>query len=173
MKELAEIMDKKMAKYPPIDLSRLDKLDQAILSALAEDGRMSITDLAGRIGLSKSPTQARLRRLESAGVILGYRALLDPISLGLDHVAFVEVRLSDTREASLRAFNAAVRQVPQIEQAHMIAGNFDYLLKVRTRDMAAYRACLGDIISTLPFVAATSTFVAMEAVKEVMLPAID
>ncbi|MEP1200695.1 Lrp/AsnC family transcriptional regulator [Tateyamaria sp.] len=154
-------------------LSGLDSFDQSILVALAEDGRMSITDLAARIGLSKSPTQARLRRLEKSGIIMGYRALLDPISLGLDHVAFVEVRLTDTRETALRAFNAAVQNVPEIEQAHMIAGNFDYLLKVRTRDMAQYRAFLGDVVSTLPNVAATSTFVAMEAVKEVMLPGID
>ncbi|WP_299679148.1 Lrp/AsnC ligand binding domain-containing protein [uncultured Roseobacter sp.] len=147
----------------------LDRFDRAILSVLAEDGRISITDLAKRIGLSKSPTQARLRRLEQSGVIIGYRALLDPIQLGLDHVAFVEVRLSDTREAALTAFNAAVAKVPEIEQAHMIAGNFDYLLKVRTRDMARYRAFLGDTISGLPHVAGTSTFVAMEAVKETML----
>ena len=65
---------------------RMDRFDAAILAVLAEDGRISITDLAKRIGLSKSPTQARLRRLEDAGVILGYRALLDPIRLGLDHV---------------------------------------------------------------------------------------
>lgn len=155
------------------DPLNLDRLDRSILSILAQDGRISITDLASRIGLSKSPTQARLRRLESSGVIMGYRALLDPITLGLDHVAFVEVRLTDTREVALRAFNSAVLQVPQIEQAHMIAGNFDYLLKVRTSDMAQYRAFLGDVISTLPHVAATSTFVAMEAVKEVMLPSID
>ena len=154
-------------------LSGLDQFDQSILIALAEDGRMSITDLATRIGLSKSPTQARLRRLEKTGIIMGYRALLDPISLGLDHVAFVEVRLTDTREAALRAFNAAVQTIPEIEQAHMIAGNFDYLLKVRTRDMAQYRAFLGDVVSTLPHVAATSTYVAMEAVKEVMLPGIE
>ena len=154
-------------------LGGMDRFDQAILTALAEDGRMSITDLAHRTGLSKSPTQARLRRLESSGVIMGYRALLDPIQLGLDHVAFVEVRLADTREAALRAFNAAVQSVPEIEQAHMIAGNFDYLLKIRTRNMAQYRAFLGDVISSLPHVTATSTFVAMEAVKEVMLPGID
>lgn len=147
----------------------MDRFDAAILMVLAEDGRISITDLAKRIGLSKSPTQARLRRLEETGVILGYRALLDPIRLGLDHVAFVEVRLSDTREAALKAFNAAVSRVAEIEQAHMIAGNFDYLLKVRTRDMAAYRQFLGETITTLPFVSNTSTYVAMEAVKEVML----
>ena len=148
---------------------KMDRFDQAILTVLAEDGRISITDLAKKIGLSKSPTQARLRRLEVAGVILGYRALLDPIRLGLDHVAFVEVRLSDTREVALKAFNAAVLKVPEIEQVHMIAGSFDYLLKVRTRDMAAYRAFLGETITTLPYVSNTSTYVAMEAVKEIML----
>lgn len=151
------------------DLSALDRFDRAILSVLAQDGRVSITELARQIGLSKSPTQTRLRRLEESGVILGYRALLDPIRLGLDHVAFVEVRLNDTREAALRAFNAAAAQVPEIEQAHMIASHFDYLLKVRTRDMQAYRRFLGETISALPHVSHTSTYVAMEAVKETML----
>ena len=149
--------------------SALDRFDTAILSVLAEDGRISITELASRIGLSKSPTQARLRRLEENGVIIGYRALLDPIRLGLDHVAFVEVRLNDTREAALGAFNAAVAKVPEIEQAHMIASHFDYLLKVRCRDMRAYRRFMGETISALPHVASTSTYVAMEAVKETLL----
>lgn len=147
-------------------MSELDGFDRAILTVMAEDGRISITELARRIGLSKSPTQARLRRLEEAGVILGYRAILDPIRLGLDHVAFVEVRLTDTREAALAAFNAAVAAIPEIEQAHLIAGNFDYLLKVRTADMRSYRRVLAERLSTLPNVAATSTYVAMEAVKE-------
>ncbi|MDE3080240.1 MAG: Lrp/AsnC family transcriptional regulator, partial [Paracoccaceae bacterium] len=83
----------------------LDRFDRAILQVLAADGRISITELARRIGLSKSPTQARVKRLEETGVITGYRALLDPIRMGLSHVAFVEVRLTDTREAALQAFN--------------------------------------------------------------------
>ncbi len=144
----------------------LDRYDRLILDVLARDGRISITDLAKEIGLSKSPTQARLRRLESEGVITGYRALLDPIRLGLDHVAFVEVKLSETREKALQAFNAAVAEVPEIEQVHMIASHFDYLLKVRTTNMAAYRHVLGEKISALPYVASTSTYVAMQAVKE-------
>lgn len=127
---------------------------------------MSITDLAKEIGLSKSPTQARLRRLEAEGVIAGYRAMLDPVRLGLDHVAFVEVKLDDTREAALKAFNKAVVQMPEVEQAHMMASNFDYLLKVRTTNMSAYRTVLGEKISALPHVSSTSTFVVMEAVKE-------
>ena len=149
-----------------MNVSELDRFDRLILQIMAADGRISVTELARQIGLSKSPTQARLKRLEADGYITGYRALLDPIRLGLDHVAFVEVSLSDTREVALAAFNAAVREVPEIEQCHMLAANFDYLLKVRVQDMAAYRAVLGEKISSLPHVASTSTYVAMQAVKE-------
>ncbi|EKE44027.1 PutR [Oceaniovalibus guishaninsula JLT2003] len=145
---------------------RLDRFDRAMLKILAGDGRISVTDLARRVGLSKSPVQTRLRRLERAGVVRGYRAMVDPVRLGLQHVAFVEVRLTDTREAALTAFNAAVARVPEIEECHMIAGAFDYLLKVRTTDMTAYRAILGSAISALPHVSHTSTYVAMQAVKE-------
>ncbi|HKL55738.1 MAG: Lrp/AsnC family transcriptional regulator [Roseovarius sp.] len=148
------------------DYPELDRFDRAILRVLAGDGRISITDLAREIGLSKSPTQARLRRLEKDGVITGYRALFDPIRLGLDHVSFVEVRLHDTREAALAEFNAAVTRIAEIEQVHLIAGNFDYLMKVRTQDMSDYRRVLAEKISTLPHVANTSTYVAMQAVKE-------
>ena len=150
-----------------VDLSSdLDSFDRKILDVLAVEGRVSVTELARRIGLSKSPTQARLKRLEENGVIRGYRALFDPIRLGRDHVAFVEVKLTDTREAALAAFNAAVMRVPEVEQCHLIAGAFDYLLKVRTAGMIGYRAVLADKISTLPHVANTSTYVAMQAVKE-------
>ena len=149
-----------------MDASELDQFDKAILRVLVAEGRISITELAGRIGLSKSPTQARLRKLEREGVISGYRALVDPIRLGLDHVSFVEVSLTDTRESALAEFNAAVKRIPEIEQVHLIAGNFDYLMKIRTRNMNDYRQMLADRISTLPHVAGTSTYVAMQAVKE-------
>jgi len=147
-------------------LSDLDSFDRKILDVMAVEGRISVTELARRIGLSKSPTQARLKRLEDSGVIRGYRALYDPIRLGRDHVAFVEIKLSDTREAALAAFNAAVLKVPEVEQCHLIAGAFDYLLKVRTSSMASYRLVLAEKISTLPHLANTSTYVAMQAVKE-------
>ena len=147
----------------PIDL---DRFDQAILTELATQGRLSATELARRIGLSKSPTQARLKRLEDTGVIKGYAARLDRGRTGQAHVAFVEVRLSDTREAALQAFNKAILAVPEVEQCHMMASSFDYLLKVRTADIQAYRRVLGETISALPHVASTSTYVAMEAVKE-------
>lgn len=144
----------------------LDDLDHKLLKVLAAEGRISVTDLAARIGLSKTPTQGRLRRLERQGVIRGYAARLDPILLGLDHVAFVEVKLKDTREAALDAFNTAVLQIAEIEESHLIAGTFDYLLKVRCRSMSDYRRILADHISRLPHLEHTSTYMAMQAVKE-------
>jgi len=150
----------------PTDLVPLDRFDHAILRELSADGRISATELGRRIGLSKSPTQARMKRLEDTGVITGYRANLDPIRMGQAHVAFVEVRLSDTREAALQAFNKAVLAVTEGEQSHMNASRFDYLLKVRTADIQDYRRVLAEHISALPHVASTSTYVAMEAVKE-------
>lgn len=146
--------------------SGLDGFDRAILQVVSTNGRITVTELANRIGLSKTPCQARLKRLEAQGYILGYKAQIDPEKMGRKHIAFVQVKLTDTRDKALKAFNAAVLQVPEIEQCHMIAGGFDYLLKVRTTDISEYRAVLGERISALPFVANTSTFVAMESVRD-------
>lgn len=145
----------------------LDGFDQAILRELRQDGRMSVTELASKISLSKSPTQTRLKRLEREGLITGYTTRVDHIALGQGHVGFVEVRLSDTRETALHAFNEAVLRTEEIEECHMIAGAFDYLIKVRSADIFDYRKTLAEKISNLPHVASTSTHVAMESVKEV------
>ncbi len=144
----------------------LDDLDRRIIAILREDGRMTVTELARLVGVSKTPCQVRLRRLLDSGVIRGFRAIVDPAALGLDHVAYAEVKLSDTRESALGEFNRAVRRIPEVEECHMIASSFDYLLKVRTADIRRYRMVLGERISSLPHVASTSTFVAMETVKD-------
>lgn len=144
----------------------LDEFDRKIIAVLVEDGRITVTDLAQRVGLSKTPCQVRLRKLIDSGVIRGFRATIDPVKLGLDHVAFTEVKLSDTREQALEEFNAGVRRIAEIEECHMIASSFDYLLKVRTADIRRYRIVLGERISSLPHVASTSTYVAMETVKD-------
>lgn len=144
----------------------MDRIDRKILDELSRDGRLSAADLARRVGLSKTPVQARLKKLEHEGIIRGYAALVDRARMGEGHIAFVQVTLSDTRSAALDAFNRAALDVPEIEECHMIAGGFDYLLKVRTKDIGAYRRILGERISALPHVAQTSTFVAMETVKD-------
>jgi len=146
--------------------SKLDRYDTLILDILSTDGRLPVTDLAKKVGLSKTPCQVRLKRLQKDGYITGFRAVLDPQKLGRSNVAFVEVKLADTTEKALTAFNQAVREIPEIEMCHMIAGAFDYLLKIRTTDMANYRMVLGERISALPHVASTSTHVSMQAVKD-------
>ena len=149
-------------KSPNAD--RLDQFDMRIIEALIDDGRLPVTELA--VGLSKTPCQVRLRKLIDEGYILGFRAIVDPAKLGMDHIAFTEVKLADTREKALDEFNRGVRKIKEVEECHMIASSFDYLLKVRTADIRRYRIVLGEKISSLPHVASTSTFVAMEAIRD-------
>ena len=125
-----------------------------------------MTALGERVGLSKTPVTARVKRLEEEGVITGYRATLSASKLGVEHIAFLEVKLSDTREKALDAFNQAVRAIAEVEACHMIAGGFDYLIKVRTSDIFAYRQVLGEQLSRLPNVASTSTYISMQSVVD-------
>ena len=154
-----------MTEKPQV-FSQIDRIDQKIIAELRFDGRLSVTELARRVGLSKTPCQIRLKRLVDDGIIRGFRAVIDPMRLGIGHVAFAEVKLSDTREAALAAFARAVAQVEEVEECHMIASNFDYLLKVRTPDILAYRKVMGEKISSLPHVTSTSTFVVMETIVD-------
>ena len=144
----------------------MDAIDLKILDQLSHDSKTTLQLLSEQIGLSPSPLQARVKKLEKEGYIRGYAARLDYTKIGQDHIAFVQVTLSDTRANALADFNTAVHQLKSIEQCHMIAGNFDYLLKVRTKDIRTYRTELAEKISSLPHVASTSTFVSMETVRE-------
>jgi Lrp/AsnC family leucine-responsive transcriptional regulator len=146
--------------------SLLDHFDLKILDILSRDGRIAVTDLAKKLGLSKTPSSVRLKRLMDEKFILGFRAVLNPAKLDMSHIAFVEVKLRDTTEAALKSFNEAALKIVEIEQCHLIAGPFDYLLKVRTKNIQEYRKILGEQISTLPHVASSSTYVSMEAIKE-------
>jgi len=148
------------------EIRQLDQFDLGILEVLSMEGRIPVTELANRVGLSKTPCQNRLKRLQEEGFIKGFRAELNAQLLGLEHIAFAEVKLKDTTEQALNDFNQAVAEIREVEQCHMIAGQFDYLIKVRTRDIQAYRRVLGEQISTLPHVMSTSTYVSMQAVKE-------
>lgn len=144
--------------------SHIDLIDRRIIAELRINGRISITALAQRVGLSKTPCQIRLRRLIDDGYISSFRAVVDPAKLGIGHIAFAKVKLSDTRERALEEFRKAVLQVQEVEECHMVASDFDYLLKIRTADIVSYRAVLGEMISTLPHVASTSTFITMETI---------
>ncbi len=149
-------------------MTPLDPIDRRILALLQEDGRLPAVELAERIGLSPTSTGERLRRLQKDGVIAGFRARLDPRRLGLDLVVFVEVSLDKTTADVFERFADAVRRAPEVLECHMVAGGFDYLIKARVKDMAAYRAFLGDTLVTLPGVRETRTYAVLEEVKSTM-----
>jgi len=144
----------------------IDKIDEHIIKLLAKNGRIKLSDLAKEVNLSISPCQARLKKLEDKKYIIGYHARVNYEQMQKAHVAFVQVVLSDTRANALENFNREVMKLDSIEQCHMIAGSFDYLLKVRTKNIKEYRILLSEKISSLPNVSSTSTFVSMESVKD-------
>ena len=145
---------------------KIDLIDRRILRELQSDGRIPIVELASRINLTKTPCAERVRRLERSGIIKGYRAELDPGSLGAGFVIIVQVSLSQTSDDALERFNAAVARIPEVQSCYMLAGQFDYLLKVRTSDIGHYRTVLGDRIGKLPGVLQTQSYVAIELVKD-------
>lgn len=144
----------------------LDSTNVKILRELVANARIPITELAAKVGLSKTPVALRIKQMEQMGLITGYRAILSPLKLGLTHVTYVEAKLSDTRQKALDQFNAAVKAIPEVEECYMIAGGFDYLIKVRSRDMADYRRIMSESMSVLPHIRSTTSYVSMEAVIE-------
>lgn len=144
----------------------LDRIDQRILEELEINGRLSIVELAARVNLTNTPCSERVKRLERSGYISGYRAVLNMEKLGLGHLTVVQVSLAATAgNNSLDAFNDAVNSVPEVESCLMLAGSFDYLLTVRTKDIAHFRHVLGEKINKLPGIHQTNSFAVMETVK--------
>ena len=146
-------------------LEKLDRTDLQILDHLQHDGRMPIVELSKRVNLSPTPCTLRIRKLEEDGVIMGYHAKLNPVALGQALMVFVTVKLRSTDEATLEKFNAAVKPIKPILECHMVGGGFDYLLKIRVRDMGEYREILGGVLGTLPMVEGTHSYFVMEDVK--------
>lgn len=144
----------------------LDKIDQRILQELEANGRIPIVELATRVNLTNTPCSERVKRLEKSGFITGYSAVIDKERLGLAQLTVVQVSLAATADHSLDRFNSAVRDIAEIESCLMVAGSFDYMLTVRTRDIAHFRTVLGDKINKLPGIHQTSSFTVMEIVKE-------
>ena len=145
--------------------NELDRIDLKILSALQADGRLPNQKLAEAVALSPTAVLARTQRLTREGYILGYEARLNPLKLGRGMMVFVEVLLDKTTPNVFEQFKAAVQVQPAIMECHMVAGGFDYLLKTRMADMAAYRDFAGTVLWQLPGVRETRTYAVMEEVK--------
>lgn len=143
----------------------LDRIDRKLLALLQQDGRAPVSQLARQINLTVTPTLERIRRLEASGIINGYFAHLNARRLGLSLLAYIEVSLDRTTPDAFERFQDMVRAHDEIMECHMVAGGFDYLLKVRVKDMASYRTLLGDQIAGVRGVQQTHTYFVMEEVK--------
>lgn len=144
----------------------LDQIDKNILRVIQREGRIAVVDLAERVNITKSPCLIRLRKLEKDGFIKGYRADIDAHKINQSHLVYVQVKLKNTSRKKLNEFNAAVRDIPEILSCHMMSGGYDYLLKVRSKDVQSYSLFMADILSDLPSVQQTSTFPVLQEVKE-------
>lgn len=148
------------------NLKTLDKIDRSILREMQNNSRISYVDLGKKVGLSTSPCLERVKRLEKNNYIINYSAKLNANLLGSGLLLFVEISLTYKTADVFNEFKRAVEKWPQIQECHLVSGGFDYLLKIRIENMAAYRQLLGDILHTLPDVRESKTMVVMETVTE-------
>jgi DNA-binding Lrp family transcriptional regulator len=149
----------------------MDATDRKILALLQHDGRLTLTELAERVQLSVSPCHRRLRALERDGIIMGYRAILDPTALGLTFEALVFVTMRREDRETLLGFEEAVTAIPNVLLAQRLFGDPDYLLRIVTADLAAYQELEDDVLAALPGVQRlNSTLVMKQVVAERPLP---
>lgn len=146
-------------------IPQLDKISKRILTELQHNGRISNVDLATRVNLSPAACLERVRKLQEAGYILDYVALLNPELLGVGCVVFIEVVLDRTTPQVFDEFKKSVLRIPEIMECHMVAGGFDYLIKARIKDMNAYSMFLGKTLLQLKGVRETHTYAVMEEIK--------
>lgn len=143
----------------------LDATDRRLLDALQENGRLAVTDLAERVGLTASPCLRRLKNLEQSGVIRGYAALVDQDKVGLPVSVFVSVKLQMQREEALEAFERAVRDCPEVVECYLMTGPRDYLLRVVASDLSAYERFLKETLTRVDGVASIESSFALAQVK--------
>ncbi|WP_028310295.1 AsnC family transcriptional regulator [Derxia gummosa] len=144
----------------------LDRIDLKILDALQHDGRMPVTELAERVGLSVTPCAERIRRMEREGVILGYTVRLNPQALHLPLLVFVELKLAAKSGHIFEKFRREVENLPGVLECHLVSGDFDYLVKARISEIGAYRKMLGEVLLNLPGVTESRSYFVMEEIKE-------
>ncbi len=152
-------------KTASLTIRPLDRIDRRLLALLQQDGRASVSRLAREVHLTVTPTLERIRRLEAHGFIHGYFAHLNARRLGLTLLAYIEVSLDRTTPEAFERFKEMVKAHDEIMECHMVAGGFDYLLKVRVQDMASYRTLLGEHIAAVRGVQQTHSYFVMEEVK--------
>lgn len=146
----------------------LDRTDRQILDILQREGRIAISELAGRVNLTTTPCAERVKRLERDGVITGYHARVNPQAVGKDLLVFLEISLSAKSGDVFEKVRRELMQVPEVLECHLVSGAFDYLVKARLSEMRAYRKLLGELLKRLPGSASSHSYVVMEELKETL-----
>ncbi len=140
----------------------MDEVDRSILAVLEQHGRISNAELAERVGLSPSPCLRRVRQLEEAGVIRGYRAIIDPAAIGRGLRVFAGVRLLRHARTDVVGFERGITELPEVVACHHVTGNYDYLLQVEVADLPAYERFHAHQLAALPAVATVTSYVTMK-----------
>jgi len=146
-------------------MTTLDEIDRKIIAALQADGRLPIVDLANRVGLSATPCQRRVKRLEEEGLIMRYAALVSPAAMGFGLQALVEVTLEDHSEKTVEAFEAAIRARSEVVACYAVTGDMDFLLHVFATDLASFSDFALKALLRMPGVKGTRSSFIMQAIK--------
>lgn len=147
-------------------MRKLDRIDRMILDILQNEGRIAISELASRVSLSTTPCSERVKRLERDGIIMGYHARLNPKHLDRNLLVFLEISLSAKSGDVFEQVAKDLMEIPEVQECHLISGDFDYLVKAQLKEMSAYRRLLGDLLKKLPSSASSHSYIVMEEIKE-------
>lgn len=147
-------------------MAKNNTINDRILQELGRNGRISNLDLADRVGLSPSACLRRVQELERAGVIAGYRAVLNPAARGIGFVAYIGVGLGEHTKAAQTGFEKAVARAPEVVECHNVTGTIEYILRVECADLASYKTFHTDVLGTLPHVTAITSYVVMGSPKD-------
>ena len=145
----------------------LDQIDWKIIRELQRDGRLSNTELARRVGLSQSPCWTRVRSLEERGIITGYQAIISQKALGRPETMIVQVTMDRHNDSTMKGFETAIKDIPEIVEASVVAGEYDFLLKVALEDTSKFEQFLGEKLYKLPGVKQVRSFL---MIRDILKP---
>ena len=146
-------------------ITNLDRIDRRILNVLQKDGRIANVELARQVNLTPTPCLERVKRLEKDGFITDYVALINPVKANAALCAYIEIQLVSSTTEAFKRFNQEMLDLPEVQECQMVAGGFDYLIKIRVADMQHYQRFLGEKLASIRDISQTHTYVVIQDVK--------
>jgi Lrp/AsnC family leucine-responsive transcriptional regulator len=148
----------------------LDKFDLAILAILQQDSRASLQEISARVGLTSTPCWTRIKKMENAGVIQGYTVRLDPAAVGFSESVIVQVTLESHNDETLEEFGKALEEIPEVLEAYLVSGDYDYYIRIAVRDTRDYERLLRERLYRIPGIRHSKSSFVLRRLKESLLP---